>query len=527
MERKTSRKAFKRDELIKKIRRTPLWDVLVIGGGATGLGVALDAASRGYKTLLLEQADFSKGTSSRSTKLIHGGVRYLEQGNIRLVYEALQERGLLLKNAAHLSKNQTFVLPFFKWGTGLFYWAGLKFYQLLAGKLGLGPSSYISREEMIKRFPDMKADGLKGGIEYYDGQFDDSRLAINLAQTTVEQEGVVLNYFKVNSLIKENNKITGVTAQDIETKEDYRIFSKVVVNAAGVFSDEVLSMDTSLPTHKVKPSQGTHIVLDRAFFRGKSAMIIPKTQDGRVLFTVPWHKHVLVGTTDTPIETYSLEPRPLEEEIRFILDTLKSYSKRTPRKEDVLSAFSGLRPLVMSSKKDAPTKDISRNHKLIESQSGLLTIIGGKWTTYRKMAQDTVNKAIKIGGLKNTSCITTQLKIHGCMPSTQNSHWDLYGSDAPKIRSLLKENPSWEDLLDERLPYVGAEVIWAVRQEMARTLEDVLARRLRALFLNAHAAVDMAPKVAQLMAVELGKDQTWERTQVLNFKKIASGYLLL
>lgn len=526
MEKKTLNKQFKREEFIKELQTTPLWDMLIIGGGSTGLGIALDAASRGYKTLLLEQVDFAKGTSSRSTKLVHGGVRYLEQGNIRLVYEALRERGLLLKNAPHITKNQRFVLPFFNWGRGLFYWIGLKFYQLLAGKLGLGPSSYVSREKMIKRFPDMKTEGLKGGIEYYDGQFDDSRLALNLAQTAVEQGGLVLNYFKVNSLIKENNKLMGVTAEDIETGQNYRLFSKVVINATGVFSDEILSMDTSIPTHKVKPSQGTHIVLDGAFFRGKSAMIIPKTPDGRVLFTVPWHQHVLVGTTDTPLETHSLEPRPLEEEIRFILDTLKNYSKRAPRREDVLSAFSGLRPLVMSSKKNAATKDISRHHKLIKSESGLLTIIGGKWTTYRKMAEDTVNKAIEIGALKKASCITAQLPIHGYVTTDENMHWSVYGSDALQIQALARENPAWAHRLDNRLPYVAAEVIWAARHEMARTVEDVLARRLRALFLNARASMEMAPSVAQLMAFELGKDQAWEKTQVSNFIKLASGYSL-
>ncbi|WP_185850539.1 glycerol-3-phosphate dehydrogenase/oxidase [Blattabacterium cuenoti] len=508
-----------------------VWDIVIIGGGATGLGIALDSASRGYKTLLLEQSDFSKGTSSRSTKLVHGGIRYLAQGDIKLVYEALQERGLLLKNAPHLVKKKRFVIPIFSWRMAFLYWSGLKLYEWLAGTLSFGKSRFLSRNEIIHNFPGIKSNKLKGGILYYDGQFDDARLAINLAQTCVKNGGVLLNYFQVKNLIKkEDNKISGVIACDIETKKEYNIYSKIVINATGIFSDIISKMDDYTWPTLIKPSQGTHIILNKSFFSSSDAIVIPKTTDGRVLFCVPWYDHVLVGTTDTYLEKSVLEPKPLEEEIDFILQNFKKYFIFNPKKSDILSVFSGLRPLVLpkNSSSITETKDISRSHKLMISPSGLISIIGGKWTTYRKMAEETVNKAIEIGKFKKMPSITKNLKICGSYSSyeNKNSCWEKYGEDEYYIRKLIEENPLLGEPLISNCSYYStkAEVIWMVRNEMARTIEDVLARRFRLLFLNAKKAVDIAPKIAKLMAKELSRNEKWEKSQITAFKELAMQY---
>jgi len=500
--------------------------MVIIGGGATGLGIALDSASRGYKTLLLEQSDFSKGTSSRSTKLIHGGIRYLSQGNIKLVYEALQERGFLLKNAPHLVKKKRFVIPIFSWRMGLLYWIGLKIYEWLAGSLSFGKSQFLSKNETIKIFPEIRQKSLKGGILYYDGQFDDARLAINIAQTCVHKGGVLLNYFQVKNLIKKiGNKISGVIAYDLETKKKYSIHSKTVVNATGVFSNNISKMDESTWPIFIRPSQGTHIVLKKSFFSSSDAIVIPKTSDGRILFSIPWYDHVLIGTTDTFLEESVLEPKPLEKEIDFILHTFKKYFVFHPKKKDILSVFSGLRPLVVppNSSSTTSTKDISRSHKLIISPSGLVTIIGGKWTTYRKMAEETVNKAIEIGRLNKVPSVTKNIKIFGYSTSFFKS---TDGKKELYIKKLIEENPLWGDPLISQSPYycIKAEVIWMVRHEMARTIEDVLARRFRLLFLNARKAIDIAPIVAELMAQELSRDEKWKKSQIASFKDLAMHY---
>ena len=518
-----------REKLIEAITDPDkTWDVIVVGGGATGLGTALDAASRGYKTLLLEQADFAKGTSSRSTKLVHGGVRYLAQGDIGLVREALYERGLLLKNAAHLVKNESFIIPNYEWWSGAFYTIGLTIYDLLAGKLSFGRAKHISKKETISRLPGILQKSLYGGVVYHDGQFDDSRLAINLAQTCLEQGAIVLNYFRVTGLLKENNKITGVTAQDLESGIDYQLKSKAVINATGVFVDDLLQKDEPHKKPLVRSSQGIHIVVDSSFMPGDDAIMIPKTDDGRVLFVVPWHGKLLIGTTDTPLNEHSLEPLALEEEIDFVMRTVGKYLTRAPERKDVLSIFAGLRPLAAPQEGSAKTKEISRSHKLIVSASGLITITGGKWTTYRRMAQDTVDKAIETARLQSIASVTKDLPIHGSKDAVdRNDHLYVYGSDKEALLALIKENPEWGEKLHHRLDYIQAEVIWAVRHEMARTVEDVLARRVRALFLDARAATDMAPVAAKLMAKELNRDNDWEKAQVADFNNIAKGYLLI
>ncbi|MBS1522067.1 MAG: glycerol-3-phosphate dehydrogenase/oxidase [Bacteroidetes bacterium] len=505
-----------------------VWDIIVVGGGATGLGTALDAASRGYKTLLLEQADFAKGTSSRSTKLVHGGVRYLAQGNIGLVREALYERGLLLKNAPHLVKNLSFVIPNYRWWESMFYTIGLGIYDLLAGKLSFGRTKHISKKQILTDLPGINPKGLHGGVVYYDGQFDDSRLAVNLAQTCLEQGATVLNYFRATGLVKnEKQKIIGVKAIDNETGTIYQLKTKVVINATGVFVDDLLQMDKPEDKPLVRPSQGVHVVIERSFMPSDEALMIPKTSDGRVLFVVPWHGKLVVGTTDTPIDSHSLEPVALEAEINFILNTAADYLAKAPTRKDILSVFAGLRPLAAPQNDSSKTKEISRSHKLIISPSGMITMIGGKWTTYRKMGEDAVDKAIEVGGLKPEISRTKDLAIHGSIKGLDwNEHLYFYGSDRDAVLALVNENPGWGKKLHPKYDYLQAEVIWAVRHEMARTVEDVLARRIRLLFLDAKAAIEAAPVVSRLIAEELKKDATWQDEQIASFTKLAQAYLL-
>lgn len=518
---------FNRPFFIAQLQKVSHWDFIVIGGGATGLGTALDAASRGFKTLLLEQADFAKGTSSRSTKLVHGGVRYLAQGNLALVKEALHERGLLLKNAPHVVKKQAFIIPCYSWLAIVKYLAGLKLYDWLSGALSFGRSVFLSKNKVSALIPGLNSTGLKGGIVYYDGQFDDTRLAINIAQTCAKKGGVLLNYFKVTGLVKDKDgHLTGVNALDLENQQIYHLQAKAIINATGVFVDEILQMDTPLAKPLVRPSQGVHLVLNKSFLPGDTALMIPKTPDGRVLFVVPWHGHLLVGTTDTPLKTHLMEPRALEEEIDFILETAGKYLTAMPVRADLLSIFAGLRPLAATDGESGKTKEISRSHKIIVSASGLVTVTGGKWTTYRKMAEDTVNKAIRTAHLKKSVCVTADLPIHGAKQSVDpDSPLHIYGSDEEAIALLMGTNKAWANPLHPHLPYVEAEVIWAVRNEMARNVEDVLARRLRALFLDARAAIAMAPKVAAIIAAELNYNQDWQQSQVAAFTALAKGYL--
>lgn len=519
---------YKRESLIKQLQENSDWDVIVIGGGATGLGVALDSTTRGYKTLLLEQVDFAKGTSSRSTKLLHGGVRYLAQGNIDLVKEALHERGLLLKNASHLVSNQSFIIPNYSWWDNFFYTVGLKLYDVLAGKLSFGKSTRINKKDTISRLETINNKHLKGGVVYHDGQFDDARLAVNIAQTCIENGATVLNHFKVNKLLKSANGIVnGVIAQDTETNSSYNLKAIVVINATGVFTDEILQMDNAEAKNIVRPSQGIHLVIDKSFLPGNDAIMIPKTDDGRVLFLVPWQNKVVVGTTDTLLDSHSLEPKALEEEVDFILSTANRYLNKKVGRKDVLSIFAGLRPLAVSKGNSEKTKEISRSHKIIVSKSELITITGGKWTTYRKMAQDTVNKAIAIGKLPYKSCKTKNLQIHGAKESFHKiQHLNVYGSDQDAIQKLIMESPELGEKLHERLPHTKAEIVWAIRYEMARTVEDVLARRVRALFLDARAAIEMAPLVAEMLAKELDKDDLWQQQQIKEFRTIANHYVL-
>lgn len=526
---------MKRDEMLQQLNEPVEWDIIIIGGGATGLGAAVDAASRGYKTLLLEQHDFAKGTSSRSTKLIHGGVRYLAQGNIKLVKEALRERGILLKNAPHVTSNVSFVMPSYHWWEKYYYGIGLKIYDLLAGKLGLGKTQMLSKKSVLHLLPTISAKGMSGGVLYKDGQFDDARLAINLAQTAAEQGATVINYCKVVGLRKGIKKINGLFARDLLTGKEYELKCKVVINATGVFTDDVLQMDEKERSELVSPSQGVHLVIDKKFFPGDKAMMIPKTDDGRVLFAVPWHDKVVVGTTDTPVEESSLEPVAYEDEIEFIITHINRYLDVDISRSDIKSVFVGLRPLVhMKGQKN--TALLNRDHTILVSASGLVTITGGKWTTYRKMAKDVVNNAAFVAKLAKKECVTDELKIHGFpgmnagaiqnTGTNQDEHLSYYGSDAAHIKQLCKENSEWNETIAESYPYTKGEIIWFIRNEMAITAEDVLARRIRLLFLDAKAALNAAPVVAALMAKEMNKDEAWIKEQVTSFEEVANNYIL-
>jgi glycerol-3-phosphate dehydrogenase len=517
-----------RADMLSRIRaRDRAWDIVIIGGGATGLGTAVDAASRGYDVALLEQSDFAKGTSSRSTKLVHGGVRYLQQGNVSLVMEALKERGLLLQNAPHLVHDVPFIVPSYEWWESPFYGVGMKIYDMLAGRYGFGKSSILSKAAVIEAIPSIRKDGLLGGTRYFDGQFDDARLAINLATTASEQGATVLNYAEVFGLLKDGaGGLVGVAARDAETGEELTLRGRVVVNAAGPFADAVRRLDRPDAGAMIAPSRGSHVVLDRSFLPGDSAIMAPHTDDGRVMFAIPWHGVAVIGTTDIPVDRVDLEPRPSLEELGFVLETANRYLAQPACPRDVRSVFAGIRPLVRSGDREN-TAVLSRDHTIhIDPESGLLTVVGGKWTTYRKMAADVVDQAITLGDLDPRECVTKRLLIHGHHNHAERfGRLAVYGSDATEIERIGAADERMRRPIHPRLAVTGAEVRWACREEMARTVDDVLARRTRSLLLDAAASIEAAPGVAQIMAEELGRDAVWARAQAEAYALVAQGYL--
>lgn len=512
--------------MLQYLQQDKEWDVIIIGGGATGLGAAVDAACRGYKTLLVERFDFAKGTSSRATKLVHGGVRYLAQGNIKLVRDALKERGLLLKNAPHVSSKIQFVIPNYTWWAKIYYGIGLKIYDALSGKLGLGNTNIVSAKKAIEYLPEIERKNLCGAVIYTDGQFDDARLAINLAQTAVENKATVLNYMAVVGLLKEDNKIIGVVCKDAFSENVYQLKAKVVINATGVFVDDIMNMDNNDGENIVAPSQGIHLVIEKKYFKSDKALMVPKTSDGRVLFAVPWHNHVIVGTTDTAVNKIDIEPLPLQEEVNFILQNLNQYLSADIITSDVKSVFVGLRPLVKR-KGAKNTSLLARDHTIIISESRMITITGGKWTTYRKMAEEVINNATLVGNLPKQKSITTDMHIHGYTnEQIGEEHLKVYGADAVEIKRLYIENNLWQEKIHANFNYTKAQIIWAVRNEMAQTVEDILARRIRMLFLDANAALETAPIVAKLMAAEMNKNNDWINAEIKSFNTLGKRYLL-
>lgn len=490
-----------REKLIEKLDRVPSdpWDLVVIGGGAVGIGTALDAVSRGYSCVLFEQHDFCKGTSSRSTKLIHGGVRYLAQGNVSLVREALFERGLLLQNAPTLVKPLRFIVPCYSAWERWYYWAGMKCYDALAGSQGIDSSRQLNSTQVAQSIPGLKQHGMRGGVAYFDAQFDDARLVMAVARKVRELGGVPLNYIRVTGLLMHEQRVAGVTVQDVETSTQYEIHAKAVVNAAGTFSDDVRKMELSTAPEMISPSQGIHLVVNQEFLGGQDAIMIPKTKDGRVLFAIPWLGRAVLGTTDTPITAASLEPRPQEQEIEYLIHHFAEYLDPAPSREDVLSVFAGLRPLVKPKHEAGATAKISREHRIILSQGGLISILGGKWTTFRKMAEDVVDVVAEVGGLAKRP--TTTLHMH--------------------LDSGIGSNPSSPDAAP-----TGEQILQCVRNEFARTVEDVLARRFRALLLDARGSKAMADEVAKVMAEELGHDTHWCAQQIEEYIALAEQYIV-
>jgi glycerol-3-phosphate dehydrogenase len=516
-----------RDAILRQLgEQGKPWDVLVIGGGATGLGTAVESASRGFRTLLVERIDFAKGTSSRSTKLVHGGVRYLEQLNIRLVLDALRERGHMLRNAPHLVHDLSFVVPAYSYASLPYYGLGLKAYELLSGKLSFGRSRLLSRTQTVEMLPEIRREGLRGGILYHDGQFDDARYAISLMRTFQDLGGTAINYLEATGLLQRDGRTIGIKARDMESGETLELQAKVVVNASGIQAEDILAMDRPLDEPLLSVSQGTHFVMPHSFLPGQTALMIPKTADGRVLFAIPWHGSTIVGTTDEPVDHGSGEPRALAKEKRFLLEHIGLYFGRTPNASEILSMWSGQRPLVR--KGGGKTSQLSRDHQVMVSDSGLVTITGGKWTTYRRMGQDTIDRACEVAALEQHPSRTVDLKLHGWMQTAGhgNSEWvNVYGTDIAEIERLSDEEPALAEPLHPSLPYRLREVVWAARSEMARTVEDVLARRTHALFLNARAAMECAPAVAALLARELKRSDEWMNDDLTRFLAMAEGYV--
>jgi glycerol-3-phosphate dehydrogenase len=523
--RKKALQKMNRTEQLAQLAATPVYDIVIIGGGATGLGCAVDSASRGYKTLLLEKYDFAKGTSSRATKLVHGGVRYLAQGNIRLVREALYERGRLLQNAPHVCHTLSFVVPSYKWWQKWYYGFGLWIYEFLSAKLSLGKTKLLSATKALDMLPGLSLDNFNGGVLYFDGQFDDSRLAINLAQTAVEQGATVINYCGVKNFIKKDSKIIGVTAVDEISGNSFDIHAEVVINATGVFADSILQLAENQTARTIAPSQGIHLVVDKHFFEGEAGMMIPKTDDGRVLFAIPWHSKLLLGTTDTPVKHITTEPIAAKEEIDFVIRNFNRYTAKDITYADVRSVFAGLRPLANAGGQKK-TAVMPRDHQIKILPSGLVHVTGGKWTTYRRMAEDAVTKAAHYCGLAAKVCKTKNLQIHGWKNNVVKVDLAAYGADALLIKKMIAEDEGLAEKIHPDYPYTKAEVKWIVQNEMAITIEDVLARRIRLLFLDAKAAMEAAPGVAALMAAALHHNKEWEVRQVDDFVQLAKGYLI-
>ncbi len=497
------------------------FDVLIIGGGATGLGLAVDAVTRGYSTALVEAGDFAQATSSRATKLVHGGVRYLASGQIHLVYEALRERAVMVRNAPHLVHPLPFLLPAYHAWELPYYGIGLSLYDMLSGKATLGPTKILGRKAALERVPGLATKGLSGGILYHDGQFNDARLALALARTAVDHGAVVANYTRCVRLVRTGEKVTGAVVRDGETGAEATVRAKAVINATGIFSDEVRHLDEPGLPNLLTVSRGSHIVVRAQILGGDNAIMVPKTDDGRVIFLIPWQGRVVIGTTDLAAKIVQMEPGHTAAEIDYLLELANLYLDRPIDRDDILSVFSGLRPLVTG--KSSKTSKLSREHHIDASSHGLITVAGGKWTTYRRMAEDTLDFAIKQGSLEARKCVSAEVKLRGAVgtPSAEDRYLREYGTDAAAVEALALADPALTAKIDAALPYTFAEVVYGVREEMARTVEDVLSRRTRALLLDAKAALRAAPRVAAVMARELGYGKDWEMGQVGAFEQLA------
>ena len=515
-----------RDIMLEKgFDPTIVWDVIVIGGGATGLGIAIDAASRGCSTLLIEKHDFAKSSSSKSTKLIHGGLRYLKQFDFSLIQEGLKERGTLLKIAPHLVSPLGFIIPHYKFWEKPIFKLGLKIYDYLCRGYHFDQSYWINKEQALLEVPTLNRKNLYGASVYFDAQFDDARFAITLAQTACDLGATLINYAEVKSFEKKDGKIHAVVVEDLESQKSATIKGRSFINATGPFCDFLRKVDDDQSVDVIAPSQGSHIVLPSHFCPSNKAILIPHSKDNRVIFCIPWLGKVLVGTTETEVKKISADPVVLSREVDFLLEEISAYLSLKPKKEDVLSVFAGIRPLVK--KKQTKTAKLSRNHEIFISNSNLISVAGGKWTTYRKMAEDVVNIALKNIAKPFIKSNTAKIKLHGAIdPRKTKLSFPQYGKDSSFLDHMIEKDPSLSQYIHPELPYKKVQILWAIQNEMARSIEDILARRTRALFLNAKAAIEAAPIIANMLAKEFSKDKNWEDRQTLNFIAIAQTYLV-
>ena len=490
-----------RDQLLRRLKASDEFDIVVIGGGATGLGVALDGMSRGYKVALLEKSDYGKGTSSKATKLLHGGVRYLQNGDVGLVVEALREREYVLTQAPHLSRIQKFIIPHYSRWKGWYYWLGLALYDLLSANRSLGRTSKISRDETLKLLPNLRKKGLHGGIIYTDGQFDDARLCIDLVSTLIQAESLVLNYCSVEDFMyTSDGKISGVVAKDQLSGDSFEVKAKSVVNATGVFAEQTMALESTDTDIKIVPARGSHVVIDKSFLNSDHAIMIPKTSDGRVLFLVPWKNVVIMGTTDVVSNSLTLEPHATDEEIDFILKNAAQYLERKPVREDILSTFAGLRPLAAPKKEGRKSKEISRSHKVVKSKGGLFSVLGGKWTTFRKMGEDAIDKIIKEGLIPQRKSKSEEHKIFNGASSGE------------------------DPFIHHSLPYTWSEMRHYVVHEWVEHVEDLLCRRTRCLLLNKKATLEILDQSIDLMAEVRGYDESWKEAEKGRFINLAKQY---
>ncbi|GAB0191273.1 glycerol-3-phosphate dehydrogenase, mitochondrial [Grus japonensis] len=541
-----------REEQILTLQTTSEFDVLVIGGGATGCGCALDAVTRGLKTALLERDDFSSGTSSRSTKLIHGGVRYLQKAIMKLdfeqykmVKEALEERANLLEIAPHLSAPLPIMLPVYKWWQLPYYWFGIKLYDIVAGSQCLKSSYVLSKSRALELFPMLRKDELVGAIVYYDGQHNDARMNLAIALTAARYGAATANYAEVLRLLKTTDaasgkeRVCGVRCRDVLTGQEFDVKAKCVINATGPFTDSVRKMDDQEVPNICQPSAGVHIVMPGYYSPDNMGLLDPATSDGRVIFFLPWEKMTIAGTTDSPTDVTS-HPIPTEEDINFILNEVRNYLSVDVevRRGDVLAAWSGIRPLVTDpNSKD--TQSISRNHVVTISDSGLVTIAGGKWTTYRAMAQDTIDAAIQAHDLKAGSSKTIGLQLQGAedwsptlyirlvqdygLESEVAQHLaSTYGDKAFEVAKIAQVTGKRWPIVGKRLvsefPYIEAEVVYGVK-EYARTAVDMISRRTRLAFLNVQAAEEALPRIVDIMGKELNWSEQKKKEEFEAAKK--------
>ena len=518
---------IKRGSLLSDAQ-TEIFDILIIGGGSTGIGCALEAVNRGYRCLLIEKYDFTKGTSSKSTKLIHGGVRYLAQGNIKLVKEALFERNELTRLYPHLVKMKRFLIPNYTWWEKPYFRAGLMFYDLLA-KLDDGQSSgSLNLHETIEAFPNIQREDLDGSVYYYDGQFDDSRLAIEVLKQVWEAGGLAINYLEFKEILSSGqDAIKTIKLFDHIEGENVEIKTKNIINATGVFADSLVSELGQPAKFEVVPSKGVHIVVDQKFSKSENGLLIPKTKDGRVLFVIPWMGKVLVGTTDTVERSNPIEPEVTNHDIEYILESTRQYLELDPERKDILSVFAGLRPLVRPSKSNAKSKDIPRGHKIVLHKKGIATIIGGKWTTFRLMGREMIKQLEKEGWLKNEDSALSLIENLLIEDTSFNFPvLEPYGPKNKEIIRLINTNPELGEKIHPDHDYLMAQVYWAVHYEMVQKLEDVLARRTRLLFLDSKAALESASRVVNFMAREMGKNEAWIRKELDSFKQLVSKYTI-